>query len=261
MIAKNVGIRRARGQFVLATNVDVIFSDELIEYLATTTLDERLFYRIDRYDVHGDIPGDIPIEDQLELCSHNVIRVNTKYGIFTPTELRRRRLISLQRDLNGLLASHDFGERRRHLRQYLRQSLRFLRNRINPPFPHLHTNACGDFTLMARQKWHVLRGYSEREMHSFHLDSLLLHAAYQYGLQEKILQENMRLYHLEHSSGWTPQTGSVMYRRLQKIGVPVLSSKEFEALATRMQYEKRPLIHNSQNWGLGSDDLREIEIN
>ena len=35
MIAKNVGIRRARGQFVLATNIDIIFSDELVEYLST----------------------------------------------------------------------------------------------------------------------------------------------------------------------------------------------------------------------------------
>ena len=30
MIAKNVGIRRARGRFVLATNVDVLLSDELV---------------------------------------------------------------------------------------------------------------------------------------------------------------------------------------------------------------------------------------
>src|ERR1700722_20937716 len=28
MTAKNVGIRRARGEFVLATNIDILFSDE-----------------------------------------------------------------------------------------------------------------------------------------------------------------------------------------------------------------------------------------
>ena len=31
MIAKNVGIRRARGRFVLATNIDIIFSNELVD--------------------------------------------------------------------------------------------------------------------------------------------------------------------------------------------------------------------------------------
>jgi hypothetical protein len=34
MIAKNVGIRRARGEFVLATNIDIVFSGELFEYLS-----------------------------------------------------------------------------------------------------------------------------------------------------------------------------------------------------------------------------------
>jgi hypothetical protein len=31
MIAKNAGIRRAKGEFILCTNVDLIFSDELME--------------------------------------------------------------------------------------------------------------------------------------------------------------------------------------------------------------------------------------
>src|SRR3972149_2074020 len=35
MIAKNVGIRRARGRFVLATTADLLFSDELVEFLAS----------------------------------------------------------------------------------------------------------------------------------------------------------------------------------------------------------------------------------
>ena len=30
MIGKNVGIRRARGRFVLATNIDILFSDDLV---------------------------------------------------------------------------------------------------------------------------------------------------------------------------------------------------------------------------------------
>src|SRR5580704_4601100 len=33
MIGKNVGIRRAHGEFVLATNVDVLFSDELMRFM------------------------------------------------------------------------------------------------------------------------------------------------------------------------------------------------------------------------------------
>src|SRR5438093_4441457 len=39
MIAKNVGIRRARGRFVLCTNIDIVFSSELVEYLASGRLE------------------------------------------------------------------------------------------------------------------------------------------------------------------------------------------------------------------------------
>ena len=38
MIAKNAGIRRARGQFILATNLDILFSDELFALLAQRRL-------------------------------------------------------------------------------------------------------------------------------------------------------------------------------------------------------------------------------
>ena len=43
MIAKNVGIRRARGRFILATNIDIIFSNELVEHLASRQPDSWPF--------------------------------------------------------------------------------------------------------------------------------------------------------------------------------------------------------------------------
>jgi hypothetical protein len=49
MIAKNVGIRRARGRFVLATNIDVIFSNELVEHLASRSLTPGRLYRSSRH--------------------------------------------------------------------------------------------------------------------------------------------------------------------------------------------------------------------
>src|SRR4051794_15943339 len=51
MIAKNVGIRRARGQFILATNIDVIFDDSLMQRIARRRLVPGRLYRVDRYDV------------------------------------------------------------------------------------------------------------------------------------------------------------------------------------------------------------------
>jgi hypothetical protein len=71
MIAKNVGIRRARGRFILATNIDILFSDEIIRFFASGKLDPNRMYRVDRYDVSSDVPGDVPFERQLEFCQRS----------------------------------------------------------------------------------------------------------------------------------------------------------------------------------------------
>ena len=65
MIAKNVGIRRARGLFVLVTNIDIVFSDELVSYLAEGQLQNNRMYRIDRLDVSSDVPVDGTVDEQL----------------------------------------------------------------------------------------------------------------------------------------------------------------------------------------------------
>jgi hypothetical protein len=82
MIAKNVGIRRARGEFVLATNPDLLFTDELIQFLAQADLDPNAMYRLDRIDVAPDVPVDCSHEEQIAWCQDNVIRINARFGTF-----------------------------------------------------------------------------------------------------------------------------------------------------------------------------------
>ena len=82
MIGKNVGIRRARGQFVLATNIDILFSDELAEYLAARRLEPGRMYRMDRHDAMSDVPVHAPVEEQLTWCGTHLIRVNRREGSF-----------------------------------------------------------------------------------------------------------------------------------------------------------------------------------
>jgi hypothetical protein len=51
MWAKNVGIRRSTGDFVLSANPDNIYSEQLIARL--NNLEENVFYRTDSYDTVG----------------------------------------------------------------------------------------------------------------------------------------------------------------------------------------------------------------
>lgn len=82
MIAKNVGIRRARGRFVLATNVDLLFSDELMSFIAERRLQSGFVYRTDRYDVRSDIELGAPVEEQLADCRANLIRICRREGTY-----------------------------------------------------------------------------------------------------------------------------------------------------------------------------------
>lgn len=48
---KNIGIRRARGEFVLSTNPDDLWSEELAAFLGLHNLKHGHFYRVNRHDM------------------------------------------------------------------------------------------------------------------------------------------------------------------------------------------------------------------
>ncbi len=65
----------------------------------------------------------------------------------------------------------------------------------------LHTNACGDFTLMAARYWKELRGYPrDPTVLALDSDSLVLHAAAALGATECRWPESCRVYKPAHSN-------------------------------------------------------------
>src|SRR5262249_42060102 len=68
MAAKNAGIRRARGEFVLSTNLDIVYSAELMQFFAERSLQKRTVYRIDRHDVDSEIPDGASLDELLAFC-------------------------------------------------------------------------------------------------------------------------------------------------------------------------------------------------
>lgn len=264
MIAKNVGIRRARGHFVLATNVDLLFSDELIEFMATGNMKRQFIYRVDRYDVPSSIPADIPVKEQIEYCKRHVIRVNYRDGSFTETS-GQPPLPRLQFTIPpGLyLAYAQMRKRiwRSRERPLVPTGLRYRRLVFQPPYPRLHTNACGDFTMLSKEDWFTIRGYPELEMYSLHIDSLLLYMAYNQGFLEMHLPDPMRIYHIEHSSmGWTPEGALTIKERMKGLGIPTLSWDQVESWLVRMYRDRRPQIFNSETWGLENENLPETRV-
>jgi len=65
----------------------------------------------------------------------------------------------------------------------------------------LHTNACGDFTLMAASYWHRLRGYPyDPTVLALDFDSLVLHAAAALGAAECRWPSSCRVYKPRHGN-------------------------------------------------------------
>ena len=131
-------------------------------------------------------------------------------------------------------------------------------NRTYAP-AHLHTNGCGDFTLMARQHWMDVRGYPEFDMFSMNLDSVLCYAAHHGGATEEILTDPMRIYHIEHGigSGWTPEGQKKLFDRIAAKGLSSLDYQEVLHWARVMNRAGAAMIFNREDWGLQPEELRE----
>ena len=232
MIAKNVGIRRAQGEFILATNIDILFSDELFAFFASGKMTRGKMYRVDRYDVNNKVLQQHTVSDQLAFCRENIIRINKRNGT--------QNLIT--GDYHMIYPPE--GENVRRLRTKR---------------AHLHTNGCGDFQLLHRIHWFLLRGYPEFDMHSFHLDSLFSFMAHYGGANEEVLNYPMCIYHIEHSAGWTPEIHKkgTLWKNLEAKKVERISNAQFDAYAMTMTEQRKPIIFNDDNWGLEAEEFGE----
>ena len=331
MIGKNVGIRRARGRYVLATNVDILLDDETVIFLRDR-LTPGIVLRIDRYDVPGDLDKGASFDRVLAECRRRFFQINTRFGTL---DVQRRRFVGPVRGIQWLLLAlyteiriFGLGYPLRRTMEGLRDSIfslwralhrlagsgfaiwhsilrrtaravggiahRLVRAILNVPrglgfvakqiakgwrllgpsalFLHrsaaerrfarsqqLHTNACGDFTLLARDDWFQLRGYPEWPIFSWHVDSIFLFAADANDIRQIVLGPKCRIFHIDHSvgSGWSPEGAAQLFARLDKKGIPYLGDDD--VLKLRKLFANDPLaaVANDENWGLGGIVLPE----
>jgi hypothetical protein len=240
-IAKNVGIRRAAGEYVLVTNPDIIFSNEIIKYFASRRLQSDSLYRADRYDVAREVPLNAALDQQLQLCARHAFRVQ-RMGECVPTRRLARYRYRLGCELSRM---------RRHgvLREFIRRgkelaaSNRQRNGNHRPALPPLHLRCPGDFLLMANQWWGTLRGHPELATHS-HIDSYMVITAAIAGLQQTILPHP--IYHQEHD-------------RSEQAERPLTVLSEIPAFKKMLETQSLR-ITNDESWGLGQVELSTIEV-
>jgi hypothetical protein len=388
MIAKNVGIRRSRGEFVLVTNIDLLFDDRLVRRLAARRLRPERLYRVDRYDVPAAIDG--PFDQRLAWCRGSVMRIHTAHGsmdvgtgVFYPIGRRPRlsqkvrnavnrrpdlalRLRAVQARADEILDRTQLrqtsAEAARHARQggtlagraaayavlvvhevvlsirglwyytgqgvllirdafwllrafaywfwcgireprlvprrafrrlrrieaALRARVRASRSRatgveavsgrregratqrewlqgllatwhVRRSMPPLHTNACGDFTLMSRADWDRTRAYPELQRFSMHIDGLFLYQAHHAGIREQLLP--YPIFHIEHGAGFRPDASArrELDQRLERDGISQISNTEFLEWVVEMRATAGPLDFNTDDWGFRGETLPEYD--
>jgi len=244
MIAKNVGIRRAKAPFILCTNVDLLFSSKLVHFLASKKLKKGTYYRCNRCDIPKEIDYSAEIPVLLKFARKNIIQRLGKNRLYPNFNGQSKWWYH-----NILTLGMVWG---------IALIKRFTESRLTTTIESADTWACGDFTLMHREDWEKINGYFELDAYSIHIDSLALFAALGQGIHQKILAPELCIFHISHRAGWELQ--DPMQKIKFDIQMPMLDWNTAKAACEHMLREQVVLPINGPDWGLLGRTLNDTTI-
>jgi len=240
--AKNAGIRRARGEYILVTNSDIIFGDEIMRFLAKGTLSPDAFYRINRYDVQKEISSEMLIEEAISLAENNIYRVQTLEG--PRLVLRKDRI---REEILGRLSRVTVRRIREKLSKLWRKPT--VRNGGARTFNFwkefsglrgLFIHCGGDFMMMHRNRWEYFHGYPEVGLDRG-IDCYMTIQCHLGGLLQVVLPQT--IYHQEHD------------RSLQLLRPTAVL--EDTPQYVEMMKSGKPVLVNDSEWGMKNFKLME----
>ncbi len=172
-VAKNIGIRRARGKFVLPMAMDTILSSDWWKFVANdglSKLDETKLYRMFRADLGQRLPKGM----NLRLVEKEL--PNWVYKIWGTTHGDEFHIF--EGDLKKALDA-----------KFMSKAADQFRKGLAPL-----QEACGDFQLMHRELWFKLRGYMEATTYG-HYDTILGFVADFEGVTGEVFEYPLVLFH------------------------------------------------------------------
>jgi hypothetical protein len=220
-IAKNVGIRRAQGDFILVTNPDIYFPEFFFKTLMEEPLDGKAFYRTDRIDVTP--PGAefdaLPSIEKEKLLSGSVLQANILAGTFPlspgapiPATENTNTGVSVCLPLRSI---HD-----------------------------IYTNASGDFLLASRAAWFAIGAFKESTEYFTSIDSFCCFQLLSLGLKQRIFPSLCHIYHFDHS------------RNFDRLNIK-RSLVDYYFYLDRLLDKISIIPINDESWGLADTDLPE----
>lgn len=233
-IGKNVGIRRARGEWIVPTNLDILFSEDLVRFMAAAELDPDTFYRADRCDTEVEIlPDTVAPADRTAYCMERMLRVHS----FSSHE------VEPGQDYTPFFTRDDMdawgGQGSDAPAQW----------RCDVPFE----NASGDYLLMHTSQWERLRGYPELDRSDVYIDALLVNMALAEGMHQVVLPYPMCVCHIEHRGSWIRLSKKESPRKSLSLNYET----EFKPWCEQIASTKSACNPNPETWGLVEVELKE----
>lgn len=228
MIAKNVGARYAKANYLLFTNIDIIFPDEFYLWLKSNQLSENFIYRCVRIDISDNIYNIDKPNLFLDFAKNNQIFASAKEYNYDL--------------INNKIISHI----------------------IHDPIvtgidKQLFTNACGDFQLLNKKHFLYLRGYPEFDSYSIHIDSLFEYQCYFLGLEEFELE--FPIFHIQHGAGWQLNDDNNKNTTKKFLLNDIHSFSIYDIYAyTNIMKSTQNFIFNDNDWGLNNYTLPIFSI-
>lgn len=167
--AKNVGIRRARGDFVLVANPDILFTPALVDEISRQRLRTDTVYRTDRYDFATEGINGVASQDLIDFALDRTFVVHAMSG---PASVSVR----IDKD------QHEWQK--------------LPRSQIEPGV--WHTNGCGDFMLAARETFFTVRGLYQTLEHKWHVDSIGLMRFAAAKMHQHVFTAPLCVFHQHH---------------------------------------------------------------
>lgn len=234
-IGKNVGIRRSKGKYVLATNPDLIYNEELVKFFSNNFFKPNNFYRVTRYDVAKPVEKNFSPVTTIKYCKENARIANkpngshlVNAGFFEKITYRLKNILYRYK-INPKKILYDVGLFERSVYD-------------------LHHSAVGDFLLTHKKNWEKIRGYPEDEV-NFHVDTLALIKLAANGLSQKVLPDAMRIYHQPHRTKHDVRPRLFdSWSKLVDKSVDILNGETSS-------------VRNGEDWGLKDERLSEHEVN
>ena len=221
-IAKNIGIRRACGEFVLVTNPDIVLAESFFTYLSNFGLRNDSYYRVPR-------------------CNSNVDTSALKQ---MPAPAVMRTLQDAMNDCWWSLPQHE------PWKQYVQSVFDGKAPPAGEPWKEC-IFAPGDFTLLSRKAFHNYRGYPEVALPTM-LDDVIVWQAVADGLKLVVMSKPTVTWHINHDKGYNSVDDRWAKSEVMK------HAFRLDEAGKRMMQNRRLELFNDHSWGLAHVPVLEV---